>query len=231
MKPYFFLVLPIICTACTQSTMMGEQYLGTPYVPDPLGEGFAPDADPLIRFDAFDCTTFVETVLADGNINKLNKIRYKDGKINFINRNHFTESDWLSNNSDIVQNISQKYGKTAVRKVNINRAGWLKRVHNIDVNTPIETINLEYIPYANIGIIKTEKPLVVLFINSPSDIANKIGSDLAVRHMGFLLPNGILRHASSDAGMVVDINFNEYVAKRKKMPNNIGIVLLEIKEK
>ena len=47
--------------------------------------------------------------------------------------------------------------------------------------------------------------------------------------MGFLLPDGTLRHASSGSGMVVDVKFDDYVAKRKKMPNNIGVVILEIK--
>src|SRR5690606_32543867 len=41
-------------------------FLGSDYVGDPLGEGESGvyDRDPLYRFDAFDCTTYVETVLA-----------------------------------------------------------------------------------------------------------------------------------------------------------------------
>ena len=216
--------------ACSQQKTIGQEYIGAQYLNNPLGEGIAPDSDPLIRFDAFDCTTFVETTLADGNLDKLNKIRYKKGNISFINRNHFTESDWIQNNSDLVENVSAKYGKSAIRKIKIDRANWLKRVHNIPDRTPVQMINLEYIPYENINTVKTNSPLIVLFINGPdNNMQQKIGSDIAVRHMGFLLPDGTLRHASSSAGKVVDVNFDEYVAKRKKMPNNIGIVLLEIK--
>ena len=40
-------------------------FVGAPYVLSPLGEGDlgGTDPDPRLRFDAFDCTTFVETAL------------------------------------------------------------------------------------------------------------------------------------------------------------------------
>ena len=231
MKRHLFLTLPIICMACTRTEYIGEKYLGVKYILDPLGEEVAPDTDPLVRFDAFDCTTFVETALADGDINKLNKIRYKDGKIGFLNRNHFVATEWLPNNSDLFENISSRYGKTKIRTVTINRSAWLKNIHHMSIKTPNKTTKLEYIPYEYLADnIKPEKPLLVLFVLNRSErMFKKTGTDLAVYHMGFLLPNGMLRHASSSAGGVVDINFNEYVAKRKKMPNNIGVMLLEIK--
>ncbi len=45
---------------------ISELFLGVPYKLGALGEGPGGefDRDPLIRFDAFDCTTFVETVMA-----------------------------------------------------------------------------------------------------------------------------------------------------------------------
>lgn len=86
---------------------VSELFLGAPYKHGALGEG--PDGefdrDPLIRFDAFDCTTFVETVMAlslDSDLNSamrtLQKIRYKDGQIGYATRNHFIELDWVPNN-------------------------------------------------------------------------------------------------------------------------------------
>ena len=232
MRLYIALLSATLLGACTRDTSIGGKYLGARYVNDPLGEGVAPDADPTIRFDAFDCTTFVETVLANGDINKLTRIRYKNGKIDFINRNHFIETDWLPNNSDLVENVSAKYGKTAIRTVKINRSAWMRRVHNIHDTTPIKTATIEYIPYGNLGEIKNANPMVVLFVLAPNRrLAKKYGTDLAVHHMGFLLPGGkTLRHASSGPGAVVDVNFNEYVAKRQISANNLGIVLLEIKK-
>jgi hypothetical protein len=86
---------------------VSELFLGTPYKLGPLGEG--PDGefdrDPLIRFDAFDCTTFVETVMAlslesdlSSAARTLQRIRYEDGHIGYATRNHFVERDWVPNN-------------------------------------------------------------------------------------------------------------------------------------
>lgn len=216
--------------ACVQSTphYIGEEYVGAKYANGPLGEAKAPDTDPLIRFDAFDCVTFVETALAKGDLEKLNKIRYKDGKVDFLTRNHFTELDWVQNNSDIVENVSSEYGKTKIRTVVIDKQNWFKKVHHIDVNIPRQTVDIEYIPYSEFDVIDNKEPLIVLFVVKYPN--NKIGTDLGVVHIGFLLPGNILRHASSDQGYVVDADFTEYVNSRKKAKNNLGIALLKIKD-
>jgi N-acetylmuramoyl-L-alanine amidase-like len=86
---------------------ISELFLGVPYKLGALGEGPGGefDRDPMIRFDAFDCTTFVETVMAlalnsdlDRATRTLQKIRYKDGQIGYATRNHFIELDWVPNN-------------------------------------------------------------------------------------------------------------------------------------
>ena len=209
---------------------IGAEYLGMRYVGNPLGEGVIPDLDPTIRFDAFDCTTFVETVIANGDENKLNKIRYKDGVVGFMNRNHFIETDWLKNNSDIIENVSSQYAPTTMRSVTINKKKWLKKNYNIDAKIAEQTVVLEYIPYKYAQSIKTSEPLIVLFINAPGRAPDKIGTDLAVRHMGFLLPNGMLRHASKIQGRVVDVDFHKYVNQMMENQNKLGIMLLRIKK-
>ena len=208
----------------------GHDFLGARYINSPLGEGCAPDSDPLIRFDAFDCTTFVETVMANGDIGTLNQIRYKDGKIGFLNRNHFIESDWLVNNSDRVQNVSADYAQTKIRSVIIDKRSWFKKVHNIDTDFKSVAVELEYIPYEFAKDLIIEKTMIVLFITDNADFRDKIGTDLAVVHMGLIMPNGVLRHASSEHGAVVDVPFKEYVNARKKNKNNLGIALVEIKK-
>lgn len=230
MKIFYIFAFYFLGILGAHGATIGEQYVGARYVNNPLGEGYGTDADPLIRTDAFDCTTFVETALTGGDINKLTKIRYKNGVVNFENRNHFTETDWLPNNSDIVSDVTSKHGRTAVRRVKIDRANWLKKNYNINVRTAQQTVNLNYIPYRTIKKINNTEPLVVLFIGDKYKTDNSLGTDLAVMHMGFLLPNGILRHASSEQGRVVDTNFYEYVANRQKSPHNLGIMLLEIKK-
>ena len=56
-----------------------------------------------------------------------------------------------------------------------------------------------------------------------------MGSGLSVAHMGFLLPNGMLRHASKTDMCVTDVDFNEYIQKNKKYKRHIGFALVKIK--
>ena len=218
------------CASGNAPDLIGTEYLGAPYITDPLGVETAPDTDPLIRYDAFDCVTFVETSLANGDVNKLNKIRYADGEPNILNRNHFIETDWLENNSDLFENVSVQYAPVAVRHVKIDKKNWFKTVYNIDTDFAPRNIDLEYIPYSDAHNIKVSKPMVVLFIINSEKIRKNIGTDLAVRHMGFLLPDGRLRHASRRQGRVADVDFNKYINRMVENKINLGIMLLEIKK-
>ena len=86
---------------------ISAQFLGKPYLLGALGEGEQGQYDqtPLYRTDAFDCETYVDTVLALALANEPNQfkrcidqVRYRDGLVSFINRNHFTCLDWNQNN-------------------------------------------------------------------------------------------------------------------------------------
>ena len=223
--------LLLVLAGCVRDNIEypGQSFLGAKYVNSPLGEGALPDDDPLVRFDAFDCTTFVETVLADVCECQLSKIRYKDGVVGFLTRNHFIESDWMINNADIVQNVSAKYAPTAIRHVVIDKQNWFKVVHGIDVDVPAVAIDLEYVPYKYAENIHVSEPVIVLFITDNQNFRDTIGTDLAVVHMGWLLPNGKLRHASSVHGKVVDVDITDYIAQRMKNKQNLGIALVEAK--
>lgn len=207
----------------------GQSYLGAQYQNSALGECVPPDDDPLIRFDAFDCTTFVETVLAGGDKGRLNQIRYKDGDVGFINRNHFIESDWLNNNSDIVHNVSARYAQTAIRHVVIDKGNWFRMLHGVNVDIAPVAVDLEYVPYEFVQDIQITEPVIVLFVTDNPNFRDTIGTDLAVVHMGIWLPNGKLRHASSNQGKVVDVDMMEYVQERMKNRQNLGIAVVEIK--
>jgi len=229
------LVFSLLLAGCVdgapRNDNTGAAYVGAKYVADPLGEAAGYDRDPLIRFDAFDCTTFVETVLAGGDIDALTRIRYADGEVSFIKRNHFIETDWMQNNSDIVKNVSSKYAKTAIRDVTIDKAAWFEKMHGMQVRCAPQTARLEYIPYGHLSVVENTVPLIVLFVVGDSGKREIIGTDIAVAHMGILLPGGkILRHASAGRG-VVDDDFGEYVKKRRAMSQykNIGVALVETK--
>jgi hypothetical protein len=224
---YIFLFMLFGC-ANNHVDYLGQEYLGVKYLSDPLGEEKAPDTDPLIRTDAFDCMTFVETSVAHGDVKKLTNIRYKNGEVDVKNRNHFTELDWLDNNKDLFENVSDKYGKTDIRIINIDKQKWFKKKYNIDVKIPVQKVELKYIPYANISTIKTNETLIVLFVADEIK-CDKIGTDLTVIHVGFLLPNGMLRHASQYKRKVVDVDFYDYIQRRMKHKKNLGIALVKIK--
>ncbi|MFO0658837.1 MAG: DUF1460 domain-containing protein [Polyangiaceae bacterium] len=84
----------------------GRPLVGARFFLSPLGEGELgheehEDHDPRLRFDAFDCTTFVETSMALAVVNapwstrrELDSIRYR-GEPSFLHRRHFPEQEWL----------------------------------------------------------------------------------------------------------------------------------------
>ena len=209
---------------------MGGQYLGVPYVADPLGEGMGYDSDPLIRDDAFDCQTFVETVLACGNVDRLNRIRYAGGKISFENRNHFFTADWLPNNSDLVENISADFGATAMRLGTVTKADWFRAMHGMEIDVAPIDVDLKYVPYSELNKFDVDAPTLVAFVVNNPETSHRIHSDILVSHVGFLMPGGMLRHASSAAGAVVDVDFRGYIAARMSAKTNLGVAFFKIKE-
>lgn len=115
-------------------------FLGRPYLGGALGEGTqsAFDNDPLYRFDAFDCTTFVETVTAlslsrsDLDFKKnMNAIRYSGGRVSLVSRNHFTSADWNPNveKIGILKDVTADIGKTEVTSLEtlIDKRAWYEK--------------------------------------------------------------------------------------------------------
>ncbi|REG84361.1 N-acetylmuramoyl-L-alanine amidase-like domain-containing protein [Marinomonas pollencensis] len=118
---------------------LSKVLLGAPYVDGNLGEGAKGryDQDPLSRFDVFDCTTYVETVLAgamsqsvDDFLPNLKKIRYQDGYVSFSSRNHFPSADWLPNNRWMLSDVTQKIGASQTRfaKTLIDKKSWYQHM-------------------------------------------------------------------------------------------------------
>lgn len=76
--------------------------LNRPYIYNPL-VGSSTEPEVLVtRMDGFDCTTYLQTVLAislsktlDEFLNNLREIRYRDGKISYQTRLHYTV-DWAA---------------------------------------------------------------------------------------------------------------------------------------
>jgi len=116
--------------------------LNLPYVAEPLGEGPTGEynQEPLYRFDAFDCQTYVSTVLALALAkspaefkNYLQKINYKNGDISFVNRTHFADADWAPNNikqgfiKEITADVAGK-NNVEMAETYLNRKNWYKHL-------------------------------------------------------------------------------------------------------
>lgn len=129
-------------------------FLGFPYgVGGPLGEGpnGRYDQDPLYRFDTFDCTTFVETIMAislSQDVNEFEKrideIRYENGEVDYLTRNHFTDLQWIPFNlrNGYLKEINDEVVPASILKVavaEINIPGWLKKIKIEEIRVPLAT--------------------------------------------------------------------------------------------
>jgi hypothetical protein len=228
------------------------RFLGMPYMESPLGEGAGAetDDDPLWRFDAFDCVTFVETALAlsiadgqEGFEKAMNAIRYKDGEISFLARNHFMNPDWIENNARLVRDATAGIAKAAgvealTRRTVIDRKSWFRKAHGIEADFEPQEVSLAYISIADILAAKEkfaraiDAPMIANIVVEDAGAAAKYGTDNDIAHTGFLIPAGkalIFRHASSRAGKVADADFFDYIKSLRKHKKHIGVNVLEIK--
>ena len=126
--------------------LFSKAFLGIKTGNGPLGEGPSGkfDKDPLYRFDLFDCTTYVETVLAlsvSNNFHEfksnINEIRYEEGRISYLDRNHFISLDWIPNNTlngilvDITRDLFEE--KTETASAQIDKRSWYNKKGLADI--------------------------------------------------------------------------------------------------
>jgi hypothetical protein len=230
-----------------------RRFLGVPYLRDPLGEGpKAPvDRDPLFRTDAFDCTTYVETVMAlaraqvlgrhsrDGILEELRLIRYREGRVAFESRNHFPESDWIPSNiatgrvRDITHEVAGKGVRVAHASARIDRAGWLAaRIHGRrrGQRTPAfrqpkaELSRLDYIPLAQAHEVVDRIPSGTIL-----DLVRKRGAPL-IRHQGFVfrISKGVVFRHAAQGRRVVEVSLERYLRQLGEQGGVAGIHLLEV---
>lgn len=140
----------------TRIKMFSTQFLGKPYLLGALGEGVKGyyDNTPLYRTDAFDCETYVDTVLALAFAHdsitfeqKIRQIRYQNGHVSFFHRNHFTCLDWNKNNQkqglikDITTTLHDKNSHSIAKMAHalIDKPGWYQHFSTaiIRMNNPL----------------------------------------------------------------------------------------------
>jgi|GEM_PF-282844 len=115
-------------------TAISEAMMGTPYLNDATGEGTAPDFDPPARYDAFDCLTFVEEVLAlsiaadeRGAAAIRNSLRYGHGQPHtYEDRQHFMLQQWVPGAIEAgwVKDITAELGETRLMEKTVTLRNW-----------------------------------------------------------------------------------------------------------
>ncbi len=190
------------------------------YVNGPLGEGpgATPDAGPLYDFAHVDCVTYVEQVYALALApdyasfpDTLRRIRYRDGKVDFRWRNHYTVSDWLPANAWFIRDITGEVGAglTQTMHKTISRAHFFAEKGLTQYRTvPDEEATTEYIPRDKAAEVLPKLhtgDMLIFVLDTPGIIAGHVG---IVRNPGTLT----VQHASLTHGEVVTSPLAAYVA-------------------
>lgn len=208
---------------------MSKLFVGFPYGKGgPLGEGADGrfDQDPLYRFDTFDCTTYVETMIAlalSRDVNEFeieqDKIRYTDGKVDYLTRKHFTDLQWIPENIEdgYFSEITASVSSVKIAEAVINFGGWLKSHKLEQIVVPmasaeerqdrleeLRALSVNYtpilakVPYIEINRIVANPSILdriptatlVNFVRPNWDLTEAAGTHQNISHQGFLFRSG-----------------------------------------
>ncbi len=177
------------------------------------------DSDPTFRLDAFDCTTFIETVWAMSFAPEpkehwtvhLQKIRYLNGEIAFTQRLHFISLDWMPYHEKrgAIVDVTRDLGLPLAESLTtIDRKAWYSKMHpaklrefesRFPADKPIPAF-MYYLTFQELldnpqGLNRLRQELqkgVLLanFIRPNWDTIKYIGTRIDVSHQGFLILKG-----------------------------------------
>ncbi|MFH1464854.1 MAG: N-acetylmuramoyl-L-alanine amidase-like domain-containing protein [Pseudomonadota bacterium] len=187
-------------------TRLSGALLGRPYLTGPLP---GPDGPELLvrRLDAFDCVTFVESVLALGwgrtpedYPRHLQALRYQNGARSWLTRRHYT-SAWLA------ENVTE--GRFTLLLRERWRALGPPRTLDLLAGYPALTWEPVALPVAELPAL-TRAARAGDFVGFISDRPN-----LDTFHVGLLVPGRplLVRHASRSEGRVVEQPIPEFITR------------------
>ncbi len=207
--------------------LWAEKFIERPYIDNPLTDG-----ENRLRFDGFDCMTFVETCLAlsisespDEVLSNLDRIRYRDGRVGFDNRNHFVSADWLPNDNWLLE-VEDELANSQVTRTIDRGEFFTEKGHPLPPNHPLVAPQEVTLPY-----ISVDRAMVIEPHRLDGKVAFFIGDLewLIVRHMGLTFnedENAVLIHASSVSRRVEKELLCDYLDGRD---NIMGIAMASLR--
>jgi hypothetical protein len=203
-------------TVAQRVEVASELLLGRPYVEGSLGGGQEIREELRIFLDAFDCVTFMETVMAfafaqsvERFVEAVRLIRYQDGVTDWFHRNHYMV-DWTTNNqkAGFIDNITSG-PETSTKTCQLNLIPGL----------PSKTARFAY--FSNEAYAEVERR------SKTADLALFVSTkeNLDVFHTGVLIESDgalMMRHATRSRGAVIEQRLDEFASQNKMS----GFVLL-----
>ena len=176
-----------------------DALLGRPYLAFTLVGGPDEPEQMVSRLDGFDCVTFVESVWAlawsrhpDDYERHLRALRYKDGQVAWLNRNHFM-------NLWIARNVLAERAEPLLRDAYV-QTGELRSLSALP-HYPVQAWNVGYVPSSALDVLAAHA--------RPGDLVGFVSNkpNLDTFHVGLLVPDeegGVaVRHAGRSAGHVL----------------------------
>jgi len=215
---------------------LARKNIGQPYELYLLGEmPFEPyDPQPIYCLGKSDCLVFTEHTYAmalshnwPSFMKMLQRIRYRDGHLGVVTRNHYTEADWDVSNSWLVEDITKQIaGDKAVSfSEKIDRAKFLKNRYGLTVGIPVENHVDEYLPYEQIDLAKSQLQdgdfvnVVRATVKRNNSVQNEIfGGSAFVGHVGLIChgADGSVHMIHSTEPRVREDTLDAYIARSTK---------------
>ncbi|MBL9195329.1 MAG: DUF1460 domain-containing protein [Opitutaceae bacterium] len=211
---------------------LARKNIGQPYDLYLLGEmPFETyDPQPLYCLTKSDCLVFSEHVYAmalssdwTGFMRLLQRIRYRDGEIGVVTRNHYTESDWNPSNRWLVRDITAEIaGDKSVRfEEKIDRSRFLLNRYKLKVDVPVVHHRDLYLPYAEVaraaGHLRDGDFINVVrgVVKPGAPINDTFGGNAWIGHVGLVAhgPDGTLHMIHSAEPAVREETLAEFIAR------------------
>jgi len=213
---------------------LARKNIGQPYELYLLGEFpfEAYDPDPIYCLDKSDCVVFSEHMYAMAFakdwwsfLANLQRIRYRDGEVGMVTRNHYTIADWDRNNRFLFDDITADVGgdKTAKLTQTCRRAKFFAKF-DIGQDIPDEPIVDTYIP-------KEDVPSILSKLKA-ADFVNIIRGDKQSQwagHVGLIAidKDGTVNFLHSAGKAVREQPLVDYIQNDKRC---VGVKFLRLRD-